>query len=77
MELRIGAQVVFRREPGLPVDRGRVVARTLGVRSGRDGRLCVIYDIETADGEIIRGIGDLKPDTEHDAISNITLALDA
>jgi len=64
----LGAPVLVRRGPGEPEFHARVVARTFGPQ---------IFDVEAADGEVIRGLTLVRLDENALAIRRAIDALDS
>ncbi len=65
--INLGAPVIAQRGPGEPEFRARVVARTFGRQR---------FDVETADGEVLCGLTQVRPDDEAQAIGRAARALD-
>ena len=65
--INIGTPVIARRGPGEPEFHARVVWRAIGVS---------LFDVETADGEVIRGMTRVRLDENALAIRRAIYALD-
>lgn len=66
-QIGIGAPVLVRRAPGEPEFHARVVGRTIGLP---------LFDVETADGEVIRCLTQVRLDNNALAIRRAIDALD-